>query len=174
MDPLLIWIPSAWLAAMFAHAALSKLLDPHQFLQHLGAYRLPDAWLPWLHRALPLAEAATAGLLLSPWRPLGALMAAGLLSVYALAMGAHLRAGRRLDCGCGGEPLPLSWMLVARNLGLVALCGWICQPMSDRTLGLADHAVTAAALLLGCLLWAAFHQVLRQQRPSSHRFVEKH
>lgn len=172
VDPLLVWIPTAWLAALFAHAALSKLLDRPLFLQHLGAYRVPDRWLGLLQHGLPLAELAVAALLLSPWRSLGALGAAGLLATYAAAMATHLRAGRRLDCGCGGEPLPLSWALVGRNLGLMALAVAASLTPADRAMTLADHAVTAAAVLLGSLLWAAFHQVLRQQRPT--RLVEKH
>ncbi|WP_396269189.1 MauE/DoxX family redox-associated membrane protein [Ideonella sp.] len=172
VDPLLVWIPAAWLAALFAHAALSKLLDSALFLQHLGAYRVPDRWLGLLQHGLPLAELAVTVLLLSPWRALGALGAAGLLAAYAGAMATHLRAGRRPDCGCGGEPLPLSWVLVGRNLGLMALALAASLTPADRTMTLADHAVTAAAVLLGSLLWAAFHQVLRQQRPT--RFVEKH
>jgi hypothetical protein len=169
VDPLLVWIPAAWLAALFAHAALSKLLDSALFLQHLGAYRVPDRWLGLLQHGLPLAELAVTVLLLSPWRALGALGAAGLLAAYAGAMATHLRAGRRPDCGCGGEPLPLSWVLVGRNLGLMALALAASLTPADRTMTLADHAVT---VLLGSLLWAAFHQVLRQQRPT--RFVEKH
>ena len=33
----------------------------------------------------------------------------------------HRAHGSRLDCGCGGEPLPVSWVLVARNGVLAAL-----------------------------------------------------
>jgi len=174
LDPLLVWIPTAWPAALFAHAGVAKLLDRPLFLQHLGAYRVPSRWLTPMQNALPLAELGVAALLLSPWRALGAAAAALLLLAYASAMAVHLRAGRRLDCGCGGAPLPLRWALVGRNAGLLALTAWASQTPVERAMSLADHAVTAAALLLGCLLWVAFHQVLRQQRPHRQSFLEKH
>jgi hypothetical protein len=174
IDPLLVWIPSAWLAALFAHAGVAKLLDRPLFLQHLGAYRVPSRWQTPLQNGLPLVELGVAALLLSPWRALGAALGAALLLAYACAMAVHLRAGRRLDCGCGGAPLPLSWALVGRNVGLLVLTVWASQAPTERAMSLADHAVTAAALLLACLLWVAFHQVLRQQRPRRQSFLEKH
>ncbi len=174
LDPLLVWIPSAWLAALLAHAGVAKLLDRDLFLQHLAAYRVPARWQGALQYSLPLAELAIAALLLSPLRPLGALAAAALLTTYAAAMAVHLGAGRQLDCGCGGEPLPLSWALVVRNATLLLPAVLASLTPADRTMIWADHVVTAAALLLGVLLWAAFHQVLRQQRPRSNSLMEKH
>jgi hypothetical protein len=167
LDPLLVWIPSAWLAVLLAHAGVSKLLDRPLFLQHLGAYRVPEYGQAALQHTLPLAELACAALLLSPWRAAGALMAAVLLCSYAAAMAVHLRAGRQLDCGCGGQPLPLSWALVARNMALLPLAALASLAPNSRAMTLADHAVTAAAVLLGALLWTAFHQLLRQQRPNT-------
>jgi hypothetical protein len=173
LAPLLVWIPTAWLAALFAHAAIHKLLDRTQFLQHLAAYRVAPRWQITAQLGLPLAELATAALLLSPWRALGCAGAVLLLTAYGVAMAVHLRAGRRLDCGCGGAPLPLHWALVLRNLGLALLAVLASLTPIPRGVGWADLAVTTAALVLGCLLWAAFHQVLRQQRPGPNRFVEK-
>lgn len=173
-DPLLVWIPSAWLAALLGHAGLVKLLQRDLFAQHLAAYRVPARWLPLAQWALPLAELLAAALLISSWRPLGAAGAAGLLCLYATAMAVPLRAGRRLDCGCGGEPLALSWALVLRNMALLPLALLAGLAPQERAMTLGDHALTAAALLLAALLWAAFHQVLRQQRPPSDRLMEKH
>lgn len=166
LDPLLVWIPSAWLAVLLAHAGVSKLLDRPLFVQHLSAYRVPEHGQAALQHALPLAELACAALLLSPWRPTGALMAAVLLGLYAAAMAVHLRAGRQLDCGCGGQPLPLSWALVARNMALLPVAALASLAPNSRAMTLADHAVTAAAVLLGALLWTAMHQLLRQHRPT--------
>lgn len=163
IDPLPAWLCSAALAVLFAQAAVAKLADRALFEQHLGAYRVPMAMLPALAWALPLAEVATALALLSPWRQWGAAAAAALLLAYAAAMAWHRARGRRLDCGCGGEPLPLSWALVARN-GALALLAWpAAAPLLPRPLGVGDLAVIGAALVLGTLLWAALHQVLRHR-----------
>lgn len=168
LDPLAVWIPAAWLATLLMHAGLVKNWDRTLFAQHLSAYRVPDVWLTPLSWALPLTEVGLGLLLLSPWRAWGAAGASALLLLYAGTMAWHRRAGRRLDCGCGGEPLPLSWALVCRNLGLVLLCLPASAALVHRDMHLADYGVTLGAVLLGTLLWAAFHQVLRQiRRPTT-------
>lgn len=168
LDPLPIWIAAALLACLFAHAAIAKWADLALLEQHLWAYGVPPRWLAAATRALPLAEAAAAGLLLSPWRGAGAALAALLLLAYAGAMAWHRWQGHALDCGCGGQPLALSWPLVARNLGLAALALLAALPPGRRPMGLGDFAVAAAALLLATLLYAAFHQVLRHQAGAPH------
>lgn len=168
-DPLLVWIARACIAALFAHAAVAKLVDRSLFEQHLAAYGVPHRVLPLLAWLLPVAEAAAALALLTPWRGLGAASAAALLGLYAAAMAWHRARGRRLDCGCGGEPLPLSWVLVARNAGLAAMALLAGAPMGSRTLSLADFLVIAAALLLAMLLHAALHQMLRHRARLSFR-----
>jgi Methylamine utilisation protein MauE len=169
LDPLALWIARALLATLFAHAALSKLGDLALFEQQLAAYRVGPRLLGVATHALPLLEAAAALLLLSPWRAVGAVLAAALLVAYAAAMAWHRLHGRELDCGCGGEPLAVSWPLVARNALLAALAGVAAAPAAARTLGAADFAVVVAALLVGVLLYAAFHQVLRHAAQPSRR-----
>lgn len=171
MDPLAVWIPAAWLAVLFAHAGVSKLADRYLFLQHLGAYRLPESGLTPLSWAIPLLELAVALALLSPQRALGAAGAAALLLAYAGAMAWHLARGHRLDCGCGGEPLRVGPALVLRNLALMALAGVAAWPMHGRALQVMDVVVLVPAVLIGAVMWAAFHQLLRSHRPvisSSH------
>ncbi len=167
LDPLVVWIAAAWMAVLMLYAGLAKAMDRLLFVQHLGAYRVPDAWIWPLSVLLPVAELLCGALLLSPWRAVGAAGSAALLVLYAVAMAWHRAAGRRLDCGCGGEPLPLSWALVARNGLLVLLCWPAAASMAERDLRWADQAVVLGAVLLGALLWAAFHQVLRQLRRTS-------
>jgi uncharacterized membrane protein YphA (DoxX/SURF4 family) len=165
MDPLAVWIPAAWLAVLFAHAGLSKLFDRYLFVQHLGAYRLPDPLLTPLSWALPVLELAVALALLSPWRALGAAAAAAVLLAYAGGMAWHLALGHRLDCGCGGEPLRVSPALVLRNLLLVALAGVAALPVQGRALQALDVGVLVPAVLIGAVLWSALHQLLRSHRP---------
>lgn len=161
MDPLPGLVAAACVAALLLHAALAKLVDRPLFHQHLAAYGLPAPLQPVLLWALPGAEAAAALGLVTPWRQAAALLAAALLALYGAAMAWHLVRGHRLDCGCGGAPLPLSWALVLRNAALAMLALAAALPAAPRAIGLADLAVATAAVLLGALLHAAFTQVLR-------------
>ena len=74
-------------------------------------------------------------------------------------------SGSRLDCGCGGAPLPLSLLRWWR-----AMRCWFCAGAGGRAAArcrvpwaLADLAVAGAAVALAALLYAAFTQLLRQQ-----------
>jgi len=169
LDPLPAWIAVACIATLLAHAALAKLGDLALFRQHLAAYGVPERMAPLAMGLLPLAEMGAAVLLLTPWRTTGAALAVALLLLYAAAMAWHRARGRRLDCGCGGEPLPLSWALVLRNLALAALAAAAGLPMTGRALAAGDLAVIAAALLLATLLHAALHQTLRHHARLSLR-----
>ncbi|MFO1218214.1 MAG: MauE/DoxX family redox-associated membrane protein [Burkholderiaceae bacterium] len=167
-DPLPLWIARACLATLFAHAALAKWGDAALFEQHLAAYRVRAGLAPLLRVALPTAEALAAVLLLTPWRAGGAVLAAALLLTYGAAMAWHLAHDRVLDCGCGGEPLPVSWALVARNAALVGMAALAAAPATARAMGMADFMVVAASVLLATLLYAALHQVLRHvARPAA-------
>jgi hypothetical protein len=163
LDPLPVWIAAALIATLLAHAALGKVADLALFEQHLAAYRAPQGALRALSLAIPALELAAAALLLSPWRAAGGALAALLLLAYGSVMAWHRWRGYELDCGCGGDPLPVSWSLVARNvlLALVALAA--ASAMTERTMGLADFAVVAASVVLAALLYAAFNQVLRHR-----------
>jgi hypothetical protein len=161
IDPLWVTLAAIAIATLLGHAAITKLADRSLFEQHLAAYGVPMAVLPIAAGAVPLVEAALAVLLLTPWRTTAAGLAAVLLCGYGLAMAWHLARGRRLDCGCGGEPMAVSWWLVLRNalLACIAMVASIGAPL--RTLGLGDFAALAASLALLALLYAALHEVLR-------------
>jgi hypothetical protein len=163
LDPLPVWIAAALIATLLAHAALAKFADLALFEQHLAAYRMPEALGPFAVRAIPALELGAAALLLSPWRVVGAALAGALLCAYGTAMAWHRLQGHALDCGCGGEPLPVSWPLVARNALLALLALVAAGAMTERAMGLADFAVVAASVVLAALLYAAFHQVLRHR-----------
>jgi hypothetical protein len=45
-----------------------------------------------------------------------------MLGIYALAMALQLMQRRVIDCGCGGQALPVSWVLVVRNGLLMTDC----------------------------------------------------
>ena len=169
IDPLLVWIALACTATLFAHAAVAKALDLALFEQHLAALGVPHAALGVASRAVPAAEALAALLLFTPWRAAGAVLAVALLLLYAAVMALHVARGRTPDCGCGGEPLPVSWALVMRNGALAAVAAVAAAPMVARAMGVGDFLVVAAALLLATLLYAALHQVLRHRAVHSQR-----
>lgn len=162
-DPLVVWLAVAATAALFAHAAVAKWADLALLEQHLAAYGVPDRLLPLLRLALPATETTAVALLLSPWRSAGAALAAALLLLYAGVMAWHRLQRHPIDCGCGGEPLPLSWALVARNAALTALALAAGADTTARSLALLDLLVIGAAVLVGTLLYAAVHQLLRHR-----------
>lgn len=135
-------------ALLFLESALGKIGDWRAFEGVVANYRLVPGWaeapIAW---ALPPVEGAVAILLLTgllaPW---GALAAAGLLTVFAIAMGINVLRGRAaIDCGCGRAGLrqPLSWGRVARNLAFAALL--IGAALIAGPAGLADWGLGLAA-----------------------------
>jgi hypothetical protein len=174
LDPLSLWIAAALTATLLAHAALAKFSDLALFEQHLAAYRLPEALAPLAVRAIPTLELGAAVLLLSPWRAAGAALACALLCVYGAAMAWHRARGHALDCGCGGEPLPVSWPLVARNAGLALVALVATGSVADRPMGWPDFAVVTASVVLAALLYAALNQVLRHQAGLPMRHSHQH
>jgi len=111
---------------VFVLAATQKAQHWRIFSGVLANYRLlPRALVAPAAILLPPAELAVGLLLLSAQlRPWGEAAAIALLGLFALAMAINVRRGRTLiDCGCGQSVLKqtLSWTLVSRNAGLVAL-----------------------------------------------------
>lgn len=141
------------LAAVFLRAAWHKAAA---FLETVGVVRdyrlIPDAWAGPVVRALSVAEALVVLALVVPaTRSLGALAAASLLTVYAVAMGQVLRSGRRaVDCGCGGVPQPISPALLARN-GILAGLAVALAVLPPAAMGPTGAAVS---VLGGLTLWA--------------------
>jgi len=156
------------MALLFVRAALHKLGDRYRFQGILADYGLlPEGTLTVAAFAVPVIELATAVLLIMPTvRPVGAALAGTLLTVYAIAMALSLIRGQYLmDCGCGGAPEPISWMLVARNALLAALIAptalGLVEPAAP-SLALDAAALGMATLLL--LLWLTAEAMLANAR----------
>jgi hypothetical protein len=151
-------------AGLFATAALHKIRTFLEFTGFVAGYRLlPEALVRPASGVVVAAEIAAipgALQLIPGLNPLPALLLLG----YAVAMGVNLLRGHSdIDCGCGGTPMPISWMAVARNLVLAALFGWAAvlpvAPLDLLTLPpLLMVVVPAFALCLG-LLYAVFNQL---------------
>jgi hypothetical protein len=157
-DPLWLNACAQGLALLLAAAGLHKLKAPRAFSAVLQGYRLlPAGLLLPLGVLLALLELlAAAGLLWSPWRTPGALLAAGLLLLYALVMALSLwRATAVADCGChfGGHRQRVSAALVWRNLLLVAVALNLLQPPLLRDSSWLDAVLGALLLLAGILFY---------------------
>lgn len=161
LDPTLAHTGALLLAVIFGSAGPAKLLARDEFAGVIANYRLlPGLLVAPFAVALPTLEIAAAlGLLVPATRAPAALLAAGLLFLFAAAMAINLVRGRRdIDCGCAIGRLRerIGWPLVARNLLLAAAALFLAwgQPVA-RTLEWLDFVTIAAALACLVLLHAA-------------------
>ena len=160
-DPLVVAIAAAVLVLVFVRGLWHKLADHALFRVILADYGLlPERLLPAAAVGIAVAEAVVvAGLVLPATRPAAAIGAAILLALYAGAIAINLNRGHvTIDCGCGGPGHGLSWLLVARNVALVAVAGLAALPASGRDLGAADAAILALAAVTVWLLIAGLEQ----------------
>jgi thiol-disulfide isomerase/thioredoxin len=165
------------LAAVFAVAAVAKLVDRRGARKAVVDFGAPERLSGALAIGLPLAELAVAGLLL-PARTaaLGALGALVLLAVFSTVMAWNLARGRRPDCRCFGQlhSTPATWKTLARNgvlmgFATLALVGtlvaepigaveWIAELDGSSLLVLA---VATASLVVLAVGGAAFLTLMR-------------
>ncbi|MCX8101546.1 MAG: methylamine utilization protein MauE [Geminicoccaceae bacterium] len=162
--PALHWASALVLAGIFLPSAWSKLRAIDEVIGVVADYRiLPEPLVEPFARALPWLEIATGLLLLlPPTRPFGAVLGAGLLLVFAVAMAVNLARGRReIDCGCflGRQKERIGWPLVARNLLLASAAALLLvEPAAllPRPAELVPVLFGSAALLA---LYAAFSRL---------------
>ncbi len=118
------------LAAIFLLASVPKIIAPHEFAVAVFHYQLlPDAavnltaiYLPWLELVaaiailVPRTSAAAAAILF------------GLLAVFTAAISINLLRGINISCGCftlDPDAGPIGWWEVVRDLGFLALAGFV-------------------------------------------------
>ena len=175
LDPVAVWTARLALAAVFAMAAFAKLRALDEFVGVVHNYRiLPERLARPVAYALPPLEAAIAvALLLEATRRAGAVAAAGLLALFALAMAVNLARGRvEIDCGCFAATLRqrISWALVGRNLVLIGLAALALSPNTAvRALTWLDVFTIVAASLSAVLLYVAFTQLRSMALPARPR-----
>ncbi|HRO15442.1 MAG TPA: MauE/DoxX family redox-associated membrane protein, partial [Paracoccus sp. (in: a-proteobacteria)] len=100
--------------------------------------------------------AVAAGLMVRPLAVPAAGMAAALLAVFAAALAVNVLRGRTwIDCGCfrNGLKQTVSWLLVARNIGLAAAAlavAWMLPASHQPAMaeGLVGLMAGATAMLL--------------------------
>lgn len=169
------------LAIMFAAAAVAKIRNRDEFHGVVRNFRLlPEALDRAFAATLPWIELAIAGSLLIGGGLLGiaGFAAAGLLGLFAIAIGINILRGRKeIDCGCFRQGLKqgLSWLLVARNAVLVAASLFVAvHPAMSQATGLASAAIATAAAAASILLYFSVTQLQALWRlPSSKSPIER-
>jgi len=109
---------------VFVYASLDKIANPGDFAQSVFYYRMvplpllhPFAmFIPWLELVLGLA------LILGFWRRGAALLTAGLLLVFIIAIIAALARGLDISCGCFGTGHTVGLDLILRDALMLAAC----------------------------------------------------
>lgn len=142
-------LATAALAAAFAWAAISKLLDGERWRRTVAAHELPRSVEPLARRAVPVAEAAVPALALTGMTVAAGALALVLVAVFtAEALRAWRRFGAQVPCGCFGGREPIAPpALLTRNAGLAiaaAVATWGAVPTSH----LAWPALPRDTLLL--------------------------
>ena len=102
--PLFLWLARIAVAAVFLGACLAKIRDPELFALAVNRYRiLPGEFvnlvalvLPWIELTAGLAVLAAPARL----RAAGALILAGMLTVFTIAISLNLLRGIEASCGC--------------------------------------------------------------------------
>ncbi|MFN8221765.1 MAG: TlpA family protein disulfide reductase [Gaiellales bacterium] len=114
------------LAAVFVVAGVAKLRDRGGTRSALAAFGAPARLVSAAAVVLPVAELATAGLLLPSTTALvGAAVAAGLLLLFTAVVGRSLARGDAPDCRCFGQlrSKPIGRRTLVRNILLLAISG---------------------------------------------------
>jgi peroxiredoxin len=141
------------LVIILVAAGLAKLVDLAGSRRAVADFGLPAVLVGPLGLLLPLAELATAALLIpavSAWW--GALAALMLLLAFTAAIGINLAQGRKPDCHCFGQlhSEPVSWRTLARNVLFIALAGFVVWQGAD------NPGPSAVAWLGDLTPWQAF------------------
>jgi hypothetical protein len=120
----------ALLGCMFLYTGVIHALDPMGFAEAVANYRiLPADLVNPFAVALPFVEMITGmALILGIFIPGSSLIIAGLLFVFAIALGIALFKGLDISCGCfttSKEAQSISWIYLIRDLGLLAMAVFV-------------------------------------------------
>ena len=159
------------IALIFAGAAIAKLTAWSELPGIVQNFRvLPRAWVIPVALLLPLLEAAIApGILIEETRPLAALSAAVLFTIFGAALTINYFRGRRhIDCGCFRSDLkqPISIAVIVRN-GFLAVCALLLLPARGSTaLSPLAWAIAVAAALTLFLCYLSVGLLFQAPAPS--------
>lgn len=170
VDPL-YWHVARWLlAGVFVAGLAHKLRSPKNFIVVVRDYRIVPAGLaPFVAAMIMSLEGLVlVGLISGTGLRTSALLAAGLLAVYWLAMAFNLARGRNdIDCGCFGPAAGrasarqrLSGWLLARNAVLIGVAGLVLAPVSGRELIWLDMAGVVPGVIAATMIYFAADQLI--------------
>lgn len=172
MDPVIVTGLRLWIAALFCVAAVHKVGHWTVHKEHVASYlmaaglrRVPPKFLVRgvAACAIGLELIVSSLCLFDVNRFRAAVLAASVLSIYALAMMLRHRAqGSTATCGCswGGSELRLSNGLIARNIVMAGLAMAIASPVTVRSLTFLDFGVSALIATSGLLGYAIASQLI--------------
>ena len=163
MDNALVICVISWLiAGIFAQAVKHKLLDWPRFRASFVAYRIvPEGLVTVVGRGLTVVELVlVCGLIFL--QPAALWLAAGVLSVYASGIAVNVLRGRQqIDCGCGDEPTPVSWLLVLRNITLVVMAIYASiLAAASFELSVLSALIALGLMVIAFVLYSAIEQLL--------------
>lgn len=150
LDQLAPWISTLArlvVGGVLVVAGALKVIDPRSSVAAVRAYEIVPAWLEQpLGWGLPFLELALGLLLLAGlFTRVVAALAGLLIVVFIVAVISAAARGLSIDCGCfggGGQVAPGQTNYareIIRDLGLLALCGWLVwRPRSRFALDLSD------------------------------------
>jgi len=120
-----------YLGLVFVIASWHKLIAPGSFAIDIATYQiLPLALVNLLAIVLPWVEIATGIMLIAGFRTrAAALLVAGMMVVFTVAIVIALGKGLDMSCGCfasqGASEDPISWRTIARDLGWLGLALYV-------------------------------------------------
>lgn len=169
------------LAAVFAVAAIAKLVDQPGARRALAGFGMPDRSLVPLAFVLPLAELATAvGLVVQQSARWAAVCALGLLLVFIAGIASARAHGREPECHCFGRlsSAPAGRNTLIRNALLAVPAALVVAYGPGESLGawlaarsfaeLAAVGAGVAAVVLAALYWRLWREN-RRMRPALTR-----
>lgn len=171
IDPLITKLIAASFALLLLGAGWHKLAAPSAFRAIVADYQLlPTFTLTLVTWLVPLLEASLAFAWFAWIAGFEfvnvAIATSSLMALYASAIAINLLRGRvHIGCGCGfsiqAEDQPLSWLLVVRNIFLIAISLVTLLPAIDRELQITDYLVLCISIVVVLLLQSAVSQLLR-------------
>jgi len=166
MDPLVVLTISGSLSVLFAISAVHQGWSVSTFVGVVRNYRLlPEIVVMPVAGLILSAQGLTAAALIwEPTRTAAACAAAGLLGLFAAAMGINILRGRtRIDCGCAGarpgEGIA-PWM-VWRNVMLAGIALSLLIPETDRGLSGVEVIASIGWIATLAFLYPVIAVVLR-------------
>jgi len=126
-----------YLGAIFLLACWHKLVDPAAFAVDIATYQiLPLGLVNVMAIVLPWVELAAALMLILGFRTRGAaLLIAGMMAMFCVAITIAVAKGLDMSCGCfasqGAAEDPISWRTIARDGGWLILALYVL--VLDRT-----------------------------------------